>query len=214
MQYLNRQDAGKRLAKALKQLRLGGGVVLGLPRGGVAVGAEVAQELSLPFGIVLVRKLGHPAYPEFAIGAIAEDEDAIYDEDEILGMDEAQLRKAEIAARERILEQRILYYGYDVEPLRVKGKTVILIDDGIATGHTMEAAVRAVIHNQAQRVIVAAPVASIDSVTLLENIADKVLVLGSPEDFRGSVSAHYKDFGPVEDSQVAALLRTPNRTKL
>ena len=206
MRYYDRQDAGQRLARRLKRFENNDIVVLALPRGGIVLGVEVARVLGAPLGLVLVRKIGHPAYSEYAIGAVAEEEAPIYNEDELLGIDKAWLKSAVASARQLIEHRHELYYEDGFVPPNVEGKTVILVDDGIATGLTMKAAVRAVQNKQAKRVIVAVPVASQESVGTLETIADEVIVLDDPRKFLGAVGAHYQQFEQVDDEEVRTLL--------
>jgi predicted phosphoribosyltransferase len=207
MSYHNRQDAGKQLVNVLSQYKGMSVVVLALPRGGVVLGAEVANGLQAPLGLVLVRKIGHPSYAEYAIGAIAEDEAPVYNEQEIRGINKSWLKQAELSARELIQHRRELYYGEDFMPPKVKGKTVIIVDDGIATGLTMEAAALAVRNQHPKQVVVAVPVASQESVDRLKSMVDRVIVLDNPEDFLGAVGAHYQEFNQVNDEAVRALLR-------
>lgn len=210
MSYLNRQDAGKRLAQVLRHFKGKDTVVLALPRGGIVLGAEVARVLYAPLGLVLVRKIGHPLAPEYAIGAIAEDESPVYNRNESAGIEPAWLKQAEANARELIEHRRKLYYGDDFAPPEVRAKTVILVDDGIATGLTMEAAVQAMRNKQPKKIIVAVPVASVESVDKLQPIADEVVVLDNPADFLDAVGAHYIEFDQVEDEEVKTLLREVN----
>jgi predicted phosphoribosyltransferase len=171
------------------------------------LGAEVAKELKAPLGLVLVRKIGHPGYAEYAIGALAEGEKPVYNEDEVASIDDHWLKQAETTARELIEHRRDLYYGEDFEPPVVTDKTVILVDDGVATGLTMEAAVKAMRNKKAKRIIVAVPVAPRDSVDHLEAIADEAIVLDNPDSFLGAVGSHYMEFEQVDDEEVRALLR-------
>lgn len=207
MSYANRHDAGKQLAQALRHFAGKDTVVLALPRGGIVLGAEVAKELRAPLGLVLVRKIGHPSYAEYAIGAVAENEKPVYNESEVEAVDEDWLKEAESRARALIEHRRELYYGDDFVPPELQHKVVILVDDGIATGLTMEAAVHAVRNKQAERVIVAVPVAPRDSVDTLDALADEVLVLDNPDGFLGAVGSHYEEFDQVDDEEVRALLR-------
>lgn len=210
MGYINRQDAGKRLAEALGRFKGKSVVVLALPRGGVALGVEVARALGAPLGLMLVRKIGHPSYHEYAIGAVAEGEKPTYNESEVALIDKKWLEEAERSALEVLEHRRRLYYGGSFKPPEIMGKTVVIVDDGIATGLTMEAAVRAVQNKHPKRVVVAVPVASQDSVDTLENIADEVVVLDDPESFSGAVGSHYQQFDQVDDEEVQALLREFN----
>lgn len=207
MDFHDREDAGRQLATVLSQFQDTHAVVLALPRGGVVVGAEVARELHLPLGVVLVRKIGHPADPEFAVGAMAEDESPIYNELAIIGVDQTWLKLEEEAATELIDRRKQLYFdgGYVRPPLM--GHDVIIVDDGIATGLTVLVAIRWVRAHGAQSVVVAAPVAPRAVVEMLTHEADEVYILDDPERFRGSVGAHYYEFGQVDDLRVRQLLR-------
>jgi predicted phosphoribosyltransferase len=206
MAYLNRQDAAERLTQVLRHLKGTDTVVLALPRGGIVLGAEVARELEAPLGLVLVRKIGHPLYPEYAIGALAEDEKPIYNENERATINTTWLKQAENSARDLINYRHTLYYGKDIALPEVTSKVVILVDDGIATGLTVHAAVLAIKHKHAKSIIVAVPVASRESVDELEDIVDEVIVLEDPDDFLGAVAAHYQEFEQVNDEEVRELL--------
>ena len=203
---LDRQDAGKRLAKVLRHFSGPEVVILALPRGGVVLGAEVSRELEAPLGLVLVRKIGHPSAPEYAIGAIAENDDPIYNTSEVIGISVGWLKQAEASAKEMIERRRKIYYGEGFTLPKLKSKTVIIVDDGIATGLTMQAAVHAAKRQQPKRVIVAVPVAPQESIDKLEEIADEVIVLDNPANFLGSVGNHYVEFDQVDDEEVKTLL--------
>jgi len=205
--YRNRQEAGKELAEVLAQYRGKSTVVLSLPRGGVVLGAEVAKSLRAPLGVVLVRKIGHPSYAEYAIGAVAEAETPVYNQSEIAGIDKKWLMKAVAAARELIKRRREQYYGDDFTPPNLLNKIVLIVDDGIATGLTMLAAVQAVRNQHPKQVVVAVPVASQESVDELQRSVNQVIVLDNPENFLGAVGAHYQEFEQVSDNQVKSLLR-------
>lgn len=205
--YKDRKHAGQELAEALERFRGDSTVVLALPRGGIVPGAEVAKLLKAPLGVVMVRKIGHPANPEYAIGAVVEGEPAIFNEAEKAFLDDSWLKQAEKEARALMARRRKLYYNDGFTPPEIAGKTVILVDDGIATGLTMEAATRAARDQGAKRVIVASPVAPNDSAEILNDIADEVIVLDSPEEFRGAVASHYLEFGEVDDQEVRRLLQ-------
>jgi putative phosphoribosyl transferase len=208
--YKDRTEAGLQLARKLECFKGEDAVVLALPRGGIVLGAEVAKALEAPLGLVLVRKIGHPAYSEYAIGAIAEDEKPIYNQKELLGLDGQWLEDTTDAARKINERRRELYYGNDFTPPEIEGKIAILVDDGIATGLTMEAATRAVQNKNTKKVIVAVPVAPADSVNMLKTVADEVIVLDNPENFLGSVGSRYKKFEQVNDEEVRTLLREVN----
>lgn len=203
--YANRQEAGQKLAKALEHYKGQDVVVLALPRGGIVLGSEIAQALQAPLDVVLVRKISHPISPEYAIGAVVRGERPLINEDE--AADEAWLKRT-VQDEQLVNENRYeLYYGDEFEPVSLMDKTVIVVDDGIATGFTMEAAMRAVQKKQAKHIVVAVPVAPVDSIATLQGLADEVVVLDSPDDFLGSVGAHYQDFPQVDDDEVRSLLR-------
>lgn len=204
--FKDRIDAGRKLAKALLYLKSKTTVVLALPRGGVVLGAEVARELRAPLGLILVRKIGHPASSEYAIGAIAEGEDPIYNESEFVTINKGWLETAEILARELIEDRRELYFEAGINQPQLAGKTVIIVDDGMATGLTMKAAVLAIKDKHPAQIIVAVPVAPQDSVDMIGSITDEVIVLDDTKNFMGAIGAHYERFGQVDDIQVRTIL--------
>jgi predicted phosphoribosyltransferase len=180
--------------------------VFGLPRGGVVPAFEVARELHLPLGLVMVCKIGHPSAPEYAIGALAEDQPPVYNEHEAAGINPNWLANAEAEARRTNAHRREVCYGEDFVPPDPKGKTVLLVDDGMATGLTMEAAARALLVAGAHRVVVAAPVASRESIDTLSQLAAEINVLDNPDNFAGAVGGHYTRFGQVDDMDVKSML--------
>ena len=207
MSYVDRQDAGRQLATALQSYKDQNVVVLALPRGGIILGAAVARALHAPLGLVLVRKIAHPAAPEYALGAIAEGNVSVYDEHAILQVDEEWIEEAEAQAKALIDTRRDLYYGDDFTPPDVTGKTVIIVDDGIATGLTFQAAIQSIRRQSPARVIVAAPVASQDSVYDLRRLSDDIIILEDPYQFSGAVGVYYDRFEQVNEEEVRKLLR-------
>jgi len=205
--YTSRQDAGKKLAVELRRFESPDTVVMALPRGGVVLGLEVAKVLHVPLGLILVKKIGHPSYAEYAIGAVAEDEAPIYNESEVAAIDKKWLKKAEQSARRVIKERRETYFNTDIAQPEIEDKTIIIVDDGIATGLTMEAAVKYVLGDEPKRVIVAVPVASRESVSALSKLADEIIVLDNPDHFLGAVGSHYQEFNQVDDDEVRAMLK-------
>ena len=205
--FRDRAEAGRQLAQKLLQYRGKSAVVLALPRGGVVLGFEVARVLSAPLDIIAVRKIGHPYHPEYAIGAVDENDARILNEAEAAGVDQHWLTKEterEVAEAKR---RSSVYRGGKI-PESLAGKVVILVDDGIATGLTMRLAVRSVRAQKPEKIIVAVPVAPTDSFEVLKDEgADEVVVLEPPEEFAGAVGAHYVRFDQVEDEEVVALLR-------
>lgn len=208
MSFRDRREAGSQLAKRL--LHLGGEpdlVVLGLPRGGVPVAAEVAAGLGAPLDVLIVRKVGVPGHHELAMGAITADTVYVdYSLVDRLGIATEQVRH--VIERERDeLDRRERDYRQGREPLDVDGKTVVVVDDGLATGSTMIAAVRALRSMNAGRVVVAVPVAPRQAVADLRDEADEVVVVDTPMWFY-AVGQWYDDFSQTSDAEVRRLLTT------
>jgi predicted phosphoribosyltransferase len=204
--FLDRQDAGRRLAAALSALAPEDPVVLALPRGGVPVAREIAQALHAPLDILAVRKLGAPGNPEFGVGAIAEGGIVVM-RDEVahrVGLTGAVLEDA--IERERAeLDRRVARYRGERPRLALNGATAVLVDDGVATGLTEIAAVRAARECGAAHVIVAVPVGARDSIALLRTEADEVVCLIEARQLI-SVGRWYDDFRAPSDEEVVALL--------
>ncbi|MGH2834634.1 MAG: phosphoribosyltransferase family protein [Solirubrobacteraceae bacterium] len=206
MRFHDRRDAGRRLAVLLEPFAVEQPIVVGIPRGGVPVAAEVAFSLGAPLDVAVVRKIGAPQNPEFAIGAIAEGGVHVLNEQAVraLGLSDIQLR-ALIARVERELHERLQLYRAAREPAPLSGRTVILIDDGLATGQSALAAVRSLRERGATRVILAVPVAAPESADTLRRYADEVVCAEEPADL-WAVGYWYEDFGPTTDEEVVALL--------
>jgi putative phosphoribosyl transferase len=213
--FENRQDAGRLLGGHLCSLDLADAVVLGLPRGGVPVAAEVACVLGAPLDVLLVRKLGAPHEPELAIGAVVDGEmtDVVLNEDIIaeLGLAEADLID-ETNRQRAVLQERRNVYRVGRTPLSIKDKTVIVVDDGAATGATLRVALKGVRRRQPRRLIAAVPVASISAFDLLKREADDVVCLSVPQRF-GAVGFHYCDFSQVTDEEVVQMLSAADARK-
>jgi putative phosphoribosyl transferase len=203
----DRVAAGRQLATILGDLRDQNPVVLGLPRGGVVVAAEVARVLGAPLDAIIVRKLGVPVQPELAMGAIGEDGVRIIAEDVIrrarIGADDL----AAVEQRERAeLERRARLYRGEGPRRALEGRTAIVVDDGIATGSTAYAACAVARAHGAARVILAVPVGSPEAVASLSGVVDEVRCLEAPG-WLGAIGQFYRDFAQVDDDQVVALLR-------
>ena len=206
MEFLDRHDAGRRLAAQLEHLAEELPVVVALPRGGVPVAFEVARALGAPLEILAVRKLGAPGNPELGVGAVAEDGTGVLDPQSagMLGMTQAML-DGTIELESRELRRRVERYRDGRPTIPVSGRTVIVVDDGLATGLTDLAAVRALRKRGAREIIVAVPVGSSEAVSMLAKEADRVVCLEVPPRLFG-VGMSYRDFAPVSDEQVLALL--------
>lgn len=206
--FLDRRDAGSRLAAALERFKEDKPVILALPRGGVPVAFEVARALDAELDLLLVRKIGAPGHQELAIGAVVDGKNPqLVLNDEIIahaappaGYIEAEQTR-QLAEIER---RRQLYRGAEPPP-DLKGRTVIVIDDGIATGATMKAALRGVRRNEPRRLILAVPVAPLGTLDELAKECDELACLFAPEWFN-AVGSHYVDFTQTSDEEVMSLL--------
>lgn len=210
MKFRNRSDAGAALAQALLLKKLDDAVVYALPRGGAPVGAEAARALGAPFSLILVRKLGAPGHAELAIGAIADGaRPSTVVNDEIvreLGVSSQYIQDKSKEALAEINRRRALFSSA-LTPVSPEGKTAILVDDGLATGATMEAAIKAVRKAGARRIVVAVPVGPAELITRLAAIVDDVVCLRTPSPFF-AVGAHYQEFPQLTDGDVLEILRS------
>ncbi len=208
MIFKNRIDAGQKLAKALKKYKdAANTVILALPRGGVVVGYQVAKELNLPLDIVVPRKIGAPGNPEFAIGAITETGEGIFDEETIKVYSiSKEYIENEIKKEKAEAERRLKLYRGKRPCLVLKGKNVILLDDGLATGLTMRAAIKTVKSRESKKIVVAFPIGPPDSIEIIKREVDEVVYLDAPFLF-GAVGAFYEEFGQTTDEEVIDLLK-------
>jgi putative phosphoribosyl transferase len=214
MAYFNdRIEAGKQLAKALSDFKGKNAIVLAIPRGGVVVGFEIASELELPLDVIIPRKVGAPNNPELAIGAVAEDGTIILDNSLVayLGVPESFIRE-ESARQKGEIKRRLKIYRPNEPSPNVKGLDVILVDDGIATGSTMKAALASVKNQGAKTVTVAVPVGPPSTIDELKKQANKVICLETPEYFQ-AIGQFYLDFNQTSDEEVIELLRLSIRKK-
>lgn len=204
--FRNREEAGEELAQALASESLDTRlVVLGIPRGGVPVAAKVAEALGAPLGVIVARKLGAPFQPELAIGAVAADGTLYVDRDiaEIAGGDDAYIEKERSRQAREASIREARFNGARVGDVR--GKTVVVVDDGIATGATAIAALRSLKARGAGRVVLAVPVGPPDTIRRLREEADEVICLYEEPSFF-AVGQFYEEFGQVDDDEVARLL--------
>ena len=208
MRFVDRADAGRRLAGKLAHLRDRQPVVLALPRGGVAVGAEIARALAAPLDIVLVRKIGVPWQPELALGAVSDDAEAQTFIDAALAK---ELPLPDLYVKEETkrqlgeIERRRKIYCAGRPALDIKDRTAIVVDDGIATGATMRVALRAVRRRAPARLVLAVPVAPADTLAALGKEADEAICLDTPPLF-GAIGLYYRDFHQMSDAEVTDLL--------
>jgi predicted phosphoribosyltransferase len=211
-EFRDRQEAGRQLADALIPYAPRDAVVLGLPRGGVPVAFEVARRLGAPLDICIVRKLGVPGHEEFAMGAIASGGVELLSPSTVRRLELTQGQVAHVIGRERQeLERRERAYRDGRPVVDVRGRTAIVVDDGLATGASMRAAVMARRQRQPAAIIVAVPVASATTCQELRHIADACVCLHTPEPFFG-VGQWYADFGQTTDDEVRTLLAAADRT--
>ena len=204
MRFKNRTNAGNQLAQKLKINRPNQTIIVALPRGGVPLGLEISTIHHIPFDVVLAKKIVHPLQSEFAIGAIAEDGFPIINE--TLNVDREWIE--EDTNRVRLeLKRRRKQYDKFLTQRPLSKKDVIIVDDGIATGMTMFAAIEAVKNQMPNRIIVAVPIIPKDTNRILESRVDEVIAIEVPSQFRGAVGAYYQDFSQVSDAEVEEMIR-------
>ena len=190
-------EAGSILAGRLKKFYDKNGLVLAVPRGGIPIAYQVAKELGFPLDIILTKKIGHPLNKEYAIGAVSLTDHFIVPHEQV---SEKYIKEEIKKIRKRLLEMQYLFMG-DSKPEPIRGKTVVIVDDGIATGNTLLSTVQMLRKSEPGKIIVAAPVASSSAVEKLSAVADEVVVVLIPTEFFG-VGAFYEDFHQVSDEEV------------
>lgn len=209
MRFADRTEAGRHLAAALSEHTFADPVVLALPRGGVPVALEVARALHAPLDLFMVRKIGLPGQPEVAVGAVADgdrpDLEINADIAQAAGLDRLALVKLAEPELAEITRRRALYMA-GRQPVPLAGRTVIIVDDGIATGATVRVALRSLRRQGVARLILAVPVAPPEALSGLRDLADQVICLSTPRDFR-AVGAYYADFAQLSDDDVTAMLK-------
>ncbi len=208
MLFQNRTDAGQRLAKALIKYRDRQPVILALPRGGVPVAAEVASSLDAPLDLILVRKIGLPSQPELAMGAVVDgDKPIVIRNEDVIEMSGISQKTFDEVCKDECAEierRRQKYLGGRARS-EVKGQVAIIIDDGIATGATTRAAIKAVRSREPKELVLAVPVAPQDTVERLHSEVDALVCLDTPRDF-GAIGYFYRDFRQTTDEEVIAIL--------
>jgi len=206
--FLDRHDAGRQLAERLASFKdQEEVVVIALPRGGIPVAYEVAKALNLPLNITYPRKIGAPINPELAIGAITETGEGVFHRDLIdeLGVSEEYI-KEQVAFEQEVSRKRLSVFRKYLPECSLEGKTVILIDDGIATGATMEAAIISIRKAGAARIIIAVPVAPPDTITRMKSLVDEIECLATPVPFF-AIGAFYDNFNQTEEEEIIELLK-------
>lgn len=199
--FIDRKDAGQALAGRLSHYKKESGVVLGIPRGGIPIGYEIAKALDWPLDIALSKKIGHPTNKEYAIGAVSLNGYVINQKVPV----SRDYLETEIARIRQALQATYHHYQHEQEPLLLTGKTVILTDDGVATGHTLLSVIDLVRRSNPAKLVVAIPVSPPEAVRKIEQLADETICLAAPQEFR-SVGQFYQAFEQVSDEEVAELL--------
>jgi putative phosphoribosyl transferase len=207
MRFHDRRDAGRRLGARLKHEALVDPIVLALPRGGVPVGFEIARALGAPLDVFVARKVGAPSHPEYGIGAVAEGNSMIMDGEAVRALSLSRGDFERLAATEQIeLERRVRRYRHGRQLPSVTGRTVVLVDDGVATGVTAEAALRGLAAAKPERLVLAVPACAPNATARLRSVVDDVFCLHAPDEFQ-AVGQWYERFDQTTDEEVDRLLR-------
>lgn len=209
--FADRSEAGRRLAERVRPHAVNDPIVLALPRGGVPVGAELAQRLAAEFDVLMVRKIGLPGHPETGVGAIAEDGHVLYDDLALarLRVPRQALSDTVASERDELDRRRRAYRGERAAP-RIAGRDCVVVDDGVATGGTARAALRMVRQTGPSRLVLAVPVAAPEALEMLREEADALVVLTAPDNFR-AVGEWYDDFDQLSDGHVISILSERER---
>jgi putative phosphoribosyl transferase len=205
MYFTDRYDAAMQLAIRLERYKDEDGVILAVPRGGVPIGYYLARHLNFVLDLLMTKKIGHPSNEEYAIGAIGLEESIM---EEITGIPNEYLEKETIRIRQQLKEQYLKFMGRN-EPTDIKGKIVIVVDDGIATGRTILATLKMLRNKKPRKLVVAVPVASMQAAERIEKEVDEFICLYTPSPFYG-VGRFYQDFSQVDDDEVVNLLKELN----
>jgi len=212
MIFEDRLDAGQQLAEDLAEYNGKDAVVFAVPRGGVVVAAAVARELGLPLEIVIARKIGHPAWQEYAIGAVTETGEAVWNDAELQMADEEWIQEEMERQRQEAKRRRIEYFGHDHYEPEVRGKVALVVDDGIATGLTLRATLREVRRYEPRKIVVGVPVAPREAIRDVAKLADEVIVSHVPASGFGAVGAYYHSFPQITDEEVKHVLTSTPKT--
>ncbi len=205
MYFSDRYDAAMQLAPLLEKYKKEKGVILAVPRGGVPIGYYLAKYLDFPLDLLMTKKLGHPGNEEFAIGAVSLEGSII---EETTGVPELYIREETRRIREQLKERYIKFMG-NKEPVDIKGKIIIVVDDGVATGRTILSTIKILRNKEPRKIVVAVPVASEEAADRIKEVVDDFICLHTPYPFYG-VGRFYADFTQVEDEDVLLLLNELN----
>lgn len=205
MYFSDRYDAAMQLAPLLEKYKKEKGVILAVPRGGVPIGYYLAKYLDFPLDLLMTKKLGHPGNEEFAIGAISLEGSVV---EETMGVPEQYIREETRRIREQLKERYIKFMG-NKEPVDIKGKIIIVVDDGVATGRTILSTIKILRNKEPRKIVVAVPVASEEAADRIKEVVDDFICLHTPYPFYG-VGRFYADFTQVEDEDVLLLLNELN----
>lgn len=208
MYFIDRYDAAMQLVPLLEKYKNKEGVILAVPRGGVPIGYFLAKHFDFPLDLLMTKKLGHPANGEFAIGAVSLEGSII---EETKGVPEQYIREETQRIRVQ-LEERYKKFMGNKKPVDIKGKIVIVVDDGVATGRTILSAIKILRNKEPQKIVVAVPVAPAESAKRIKQLVDDFICLHTPYPFYG-VGNFYDDFSQVEDEEVLQLLNELNDRK-
>jgi putative phosphoribosyl transferase len=209
MVFKNRAEAGKLLAEKLEEYRNKETIIFGLPRGGVVIGAEIASQLNSPLEVIIARKIGHPAQPEFGIAAVTEDGHLIENEKYAATVDENWYR-GEIERQTTAALHRQTLYSPALPEVSTEGKIAILTDDGIATGLTTKAALIDLRERKPKKLLLAVPVAPTEVASEISLLVDEEVIINKDSDFLGAVGAYYEEFPQITDEEVIDLLKRIN----
>jgi len=210
--FVDRKDAGEKLSMELEKFKDENPIVLAIPRGGIVTAYETIKKFGLQWDLIIPRKIGSPHNKEIAIGAISLDETYLFNEKyiEMLNISQEYIKKEVFEQTEEIKRRLNKYKGNENFPY-VKNKTVIIIDDGIATGFTIQAAINSIKKHDAKKIILAVPVAPQDTISLLEKIVDEVICLFIPDEFY-AVGSYYKSFEQTTDEEIFNIVRELKKT--
>lgn len=206
--FADRLDAGEKLANLLEKHRGEDAVVIGLPRGGVVVAKQIAKRLNLPLQLVVVRKIGHPLNPEFAIAAISESGE-IASEPSISGTTDPKWFEEESGRQLNEAKRRREKYWGNRPSINLKDKVAIIVDDGLATGLTMLAAISEVKKQQPKKIVVAVPISPLDTARKIKEEVDEFVAVSIPSLFLGAVGAYYEYFPQISDEEVIDSIQNP-----